>query len=436
MGRQRQLKLGAFLLRHGHHVAGWRHPAADLASDPFTLYKRLAQTAEKACFDAVFFADSLTVAAGAAGLEPLTLLSALAAVTERIGLIGTATTTYNEPYHVARKFASLDSISRGRAGWNLVTSDNASESANFGRAEHVPHAERYARAAEFYDVVTQLWDSWEDDAFVHDKEGGRLFDPAKLHAPHHVGPHFSVDGALNVARSPQGRPVVVQAGGSEAGRELAARTAEVVFTAHPHLARAQAFYRDLKGRLEHYGRSPESLKIMPGLFAVVGESESEAREKFEQLQSLVLPRDGVALLGRMIGNFDLSGYPVDGPLPELPQTDNGQRSRQQLLTELAQGENLSIRELYLRIAGGRGHFTVVGTPVQIADQMQEWFEHEGADGFNIMPHSLPLGLDDFAHLVVPELQRRGLVRTAYTGATLREHLGLERPAHRYAGGVK
>jgi FMN-dependent oxidoreductase (nitrilotriacetate monooxygenase family) len=430
---QRQLRLGAFLLRNGHHVAAWRHPQADLESTPFALYKRLAQTAERACFDAVFFADSLALTGNGAALEPLTLLSALAAVTERIGLIGTATTTYNEPYHVARKFASLDSISGGRAGWNLVTSDHAGEAANFGRDAHVEHASRYVRAREFHEVVTGLWDSWDEDAYLNDKAGGVLFDPSRLHALQHRGTHFSVAGPLNVARSPQSRPVVVQAGGSEAGRALAAATAEVIFTAQPALASAQAFYRDLKGRLPAFGRSPDSLKVMPGLFAVVGRSEAEAQDKFGLLQQLVRPQDGLALLGRMIGNFDLSSYPLDGPLPDLPLTNDGQRSRQQLLTELAQGENLSIRELYLRIAGGRGHFTVIGTAETIADQMQQWFEQEAADGFNVMPPWLPGGLDDFAELVVPELQRRGLFRTRYEGSTLRDHLGLQRPPSRYAG---
>lgn len=429
---QRQLKLGAFLLRNGHHVAAWRHPQADLESPPFALYKRLAQTAERACFDAVFFADSLALTGNGAALEPLTLLSALAAVTERIGLIGTATTTYNEPYHVARTFASLDSISGGRAGWNLVTSDNASEAANFGRDVHVGHASRYARAREFHEVVTGLWDSWDDDAYRNDKEGGVLFDPAHLHALQHRGEHFSVAGPLNVARSPQARPVQVQAGGSEAGRALAAATAEVIFTAHPTLAPAQAFYRDIKGRLAEFGRSTDALKVMPGLFAVVGRSDAEAQDKFGLLQELVKPEDGLALLGRMIGNFDLSSYPLDGPLPDLPLTNDGQRSRQHLLTELAQGENLSIRQLYLRIAGGRGHFTVVGTAQTVADQMQQWFEQEAADGFNVMPPWLPGGLDDFADLVVPELQRRGLFRTHYEGTTLRDHLGLQRPPSRYA----
>lgn len=428
----RQLKLNAFLLRHGHHVAGWRHPQSDLTSAPFSVYKKLAQSAERACFDAVFFADSLSVTGGAAGLEPLTLLSALAASTDKIGLIGTATTTYNEPYHVARKFASLDSISGGRAGWNLVTSDNPSESRNFGRDEHVGHAERYARAREFHTVVQGLWDSWEDDAFVHDRTSDRLYDPARLHATNHHGANFNVAGPLNVARSPQGRPVVVQAGGSEAGRALAAETADAVFTAHATLASAQAFYRDLKSRLPAFGRTPESLLVLPGLFAVTGQSQGEADDKFGLLQDLVDPRDGLALLGRMIGNIDLSGYPLDGPLPDLPQTDTGQRSRQQLLTDLAHGDNLTIRQLYLRIAGGRGHFTVVGTPATIADQMQAWFEQEAADGFNVMPPWLPGGLDDFTALVVPELQRRGLFRSRYAGSTLREHFGLDKPANRHA----
>ena len=420
----RQLSIAAFMMRHGHHVAAWRHPDTDLASNPFKVFRQQVQSAERACLDAVFFADSLALTGGVPALEPLTLLSALAASTERIGLIGTATTTYNEPYTVARQFASLDQISDGRAGWNLVTSDNAAEAANFGRDQHVAHAARYERAREFHQVVTGLWDSWEDGALINDKAGARLVDPAKLHQLNHRGPHFSVAGPLNVSRSPQGRPVVVQAGGSEAGRELAAATAEVVFTAQPSLAPAQAFYRDIKRRLAAHGRTPDTLKIMPGLFAVVGRSQAEADDKFGTLQRLIEPKAGLALLGRMIGNFDLSAYPLDGPLPELPQTQDGQRSRQQLLTDLAQGESLTIRQLYERIAGGRGHFTVVGTAATVADQMQAWFEQEAADGFNFMAPALPGGLDDFLTLVVPELQRRGLFRTAYQGSTLREHLGL------------
>ena len=419
-----QMSIAAFMMRHGHHVAAWRHPDTDLESNPFKVFRAQVQSAERACLDAVFFADSLALTGGMPALEPLTLLSALAASTERIGLIGTATTTYNEPYTVARQFASLDLISDGRAGWNLVTSDNAAEAANFGRDRHVGHAERYARAHEFHQVVTGLWDGWQDGALLNDKAGARLSDPARLRQLNHRGEHFSVAGPLNVARSAQGRPVVVQAGGSEAGRELAAATAEVVFTAQASLATAQHFYRDIKRRVAAHGRAPESLKVMPGLFAVVGRSQGEADDKFGQLQRLIEPAAGLALLGRMIGNFDLSGYPLDGPLPALPQTDDGQRSRQQLLTDLAQGDHLTIRQLYERIAGGRGHFTVVGTAQVVADQMQAWFEQEAADGFNFMAPSLPGGLDDFLTLVVPELQRRGLFRTAYQGTTLREHLGL------------
>ncbi|MCU1737601.1 MULTISPECIES: LLM class flavin-dependent oxidoreductase [unclassified Pseudomonas] len=436
----RQLKLGAFLMATGHHVAAWRHPDVPAnAGLDFAHYKHLARVAEAAKFDALFVADS--VAAPSAEIasrmarsehfEPLTLLSALSAVTDHIGLIATATTSYNEPYHVARKFASLDHLSGGRAGWNLVTSDNAAEAQNFGRTEHIGHAERYSRAREFHQVVTGLWDSWEDDAFTRDKSSGQYYDPARLHVLNHSGEHFKVKGPLNVARSPQGQPVIVQAGSSELGRELAAQTAEVVFTAQTSLSKAQAFYADLKGRLAKFGRSTDSLKIMPGVFVVVGQSEAEAREKYESFQQWVEPEVGVALLGRMLGNFDLSGYPLDGPLPELPLTDSGQQSRQQLLTELAGAENLTLAQLGRRIAGGRGHYSLIGTPTQIADELQAWFEQGAADGFNVLVPHLPGGLEDFAASVVPELQRRGLFRTEYPGTTLREHLGLARPANRF-----
>ncbi|ALU62761.1 nitrilotriacetate monooxygenase [Pseudomonas syringae pv. lapsa] len=436
----RQMKLGAFLMATGHHVAAWRHPEvpADAGLD-FKHYRHVARVAEAAKFDALFVADSVAAATGDIAsrmarsdhFEPLTLLSALSAVTEHIGLIATATTTYNEPYHVARKFASLDHLSGGRAGWNLVTSDAAAEAQNFGRAEHVGHAERYSRAREFHQVVTGLWDSWADDAFTRDKTSGEYYDPGRLHVLNHQGEHFSVKGPLNVARSPQGQPVVVQAGSSEVGRDLAAQTAEVVFTAQTSLASAQAFYADLKGRLSAYGRAVDSLKIMPGVFIVVAETEALAKAKFDSFQELVEPRVGVALLGRMLGNFDLSGYPLDGPLPELPLTDSGQRSRQKLLTELADQENLTLAQLGRRIAGGRGHYSLIGTPEQIADELQRWFEQGAADGFNVLVPHLPGGLEDVAQLLVPELQRRGLFRTEYEGTTLRENLGLQRPAYRF-----
>ncbi|MEE4223331.1 LLM class flavin-dependent oxidoreductase [Pseudomonas viridiflava] len=435
----RQMKLGAFLMATGHHVAAWRHPDVPAnAGLDFKHYRHLAQVAEAAKFDALFVADSVAAATGDIAsrmarsdhFEPLTLLSALSAVTNHIGLIATATTTYNEPYHVARKFASLDHLSGGRAGWNLVTSDAAAEAQNFGRSEHVGHAERYSRAREFHQVVTGLWNSWADDAFTRDKASGQYYDPARVQVLNHQGEHFSVKGPLNVARSPQGQPVVVQAGSSEVGRDLAAQTAEVVFTAQTSLASAQAFYADIKGRLAAYGRSADSLKIMPGVLIVVAETEALAREKFESFQDLVEPEVGVALLGRMLGNFDLSGYPLDGPLPELPLTDSGQRSRQKLLTELAEREHLNLTQLGRRIAGGRGHYSLIGTPEQVADELQTWFEQGAADGFNVLVPQLPGGLEDVARLLVPELQRRGLFRTEYEGTTLRENLGLQRPVNR------
>ncbi|WP_238925946.1 LLM class flavin-dependent oxidoreductase [Achromobacter xylosoxidans] len=436
----RQIKLGAFLMQTGHHIAAWRHPDAQAdAPVNFRHYAELARRAEAAKFDAIFLADSVGVrntdlaslsrTARSDHFEPLTLLSALAAVTEKIGLIATVSTTYNEPYHVARKFASLDHISGGRSGWNLVTSSGQGEAQNFNLDEHVEHARRYARAAEFHDVVLGLWDSWEDDAFLRDKHSGQYFDPTKLHPLRHRGEHFSVRGPLNVSRSPQGRPVVVQAGASPAGRDLAARTAEVIFVAHQTFDEARAFYRDIKGRAVEYGRDPDDIKIMPGIFPVIGRSQAEAEDKFARLQDLIHPVVGVQLLSNMIGGFDLSGYPVDGPLPDIPET-NGGKSRQQLLIDLARRDNLTIRQLYLRIAGARGHQQVVGTPQSVADQLQQWFEEDGADGFNIMSPWLPGGLDDFIELALPELRRRGLFRTEYSGATLRQHLGLARPAHR------
>ncbi|MGF6980559.1 FMN-dependent oxidoreductase (nitrilotriacetate monooxygenase family) [Paraburkholderia atlantica] len=438
---KRQMSLGAFLMETGHHIAAWRHPDTHAAGGlDFAHYAQLARIAEQAKFDAIFFADSVSVrdthlpslsrTARADHFEPLTLLAALSVVTERIGLIATVSTSFNEPYNVARKFASLDHLSGGRSGWNLVTSSTETEAHNFSRDKHLDHAVRYERAKEFYDVVAGLWDSWEDDAFVRDKASGIYFDADKLHVLGHRGKHFSVRGPLNVARSPQGWPVVVQAGASEAGRELAAQTAEVIFVAHQTLDEAQQFYRDVKGRLARYGRAPEHLKIMPGIFPVIGKTQQEARDKFDALQELIDPAVGLALLSNMSGGVDLSQYPVDGPVPELPET-NGGKSRQRLLLDLARRDNLTIRDLYLRIAGARGHQQVIGTPQSIADQLQQWFEEEGADGFNIMSPWLPGGLSEFADTVVPELQRRGLFRTEYTGSTLREHLGLARPVNRY-----
>lgn len=442
----RQLKLGAFFYPTGHHVAAWRHPEAQAdAGVNLAHYVEVAQLAERGKFDLFFLADHLSAWPGsieaqsrmarAEYLEPLTVLSAVAALTSNIGLVATATTTYNEPFHIARKYASLDHISAGRAAWNLVTSSIENEAANFGFDAHLAHAKRYERAREFAQVVTGLWDSWDDDAFLRNKTSGLYFKPDGLYILNHKGTHFSVKGPLNVARSPQGRPVIVQAGSSGDGKLLAAETAEIVFTAHLTRGDAQAFYADVKEQVVRAGRSPDDVKIMPGLFPVIGRSAAEAEEKYDELQSLVHPDVGLALLASMLGGADLSGYPLDGPLPDLPATNN-LKSRADLLIAAARRENLTIRQLYLRNAGGRGHYTVIGTPSQIADAMEDWFVNHAADGFNVMPPVLPGDLRDFVDLVVPELQRRGLFRTEYAGRTLRENLGLKRPANQFASVVK
>ncbi|AUW46094.1 MULTISPECIES: LLM class flavin-dependent oxidoreductase [Rhizobium] len=443
MGRRKdKIKLGAFLLFTGHHVAAWRHPQASVGTD-FEDYFELAKLAEAAKFDAIFFADGVAARlkdveaasrkahSGVYPFEPITLLSALSSVTSNIGLIATASTSFSDPYNLARQFGSLDRLSGGRAGWNLVTSSDPEAAYNFGHEAQILHADRYDRAEEFADVVLGLWDSWDDDAFIRDRESGRYFDPVRLHRLNHKGRHFKVRGPLNIPRSPQGRPVLVQAGASGPGKELAARTAEAIFAAHITLDEAKTFYADVKGKLGTYGRSPDDLKILPGIFPVVGRSETEAQEKFEALQELIQPQVGLNLLSQLSG-VDLSPYPLDGPIPsDLPVTNAG-KSRQELVLDLARRENLTIRQLYLRIAGARGHWQVVGTPSQIADVMEERFENYGADGFNIMAPMMPGGLADFIELVVPELRRRGLFRTEYEGTTLRENLGLKRPVNRFA----
>ncbi len=435
-----QMSLGAFLMSSGHHLAAWRHPRAWSGGGlDFQHFRKLATTAERGKFDAIFFADNLALMGSpelgqftTAGdvFDPLVLLSGLAAVTKRIGLVSTVSTSYNEPYLLARKFASLDHLSGGRSGWNLVTSATDLEALNFGREKHFEHGDRYQRAEEFIDVVTGLWDSFEDDAFVRDKSSGVFFQPDKLHVLNHHGDNYRVRGPLNIPRTPQGYPVLIQAGSSEPGKALAARTAEVVFTAQQTLANAQAFYADVKGRLAGYGRRPEQLKVMPGISPVIGRTQSEAEDKYQQLQDLVEPRVGLAMLAGMAGGFDLSEYDLDGPLPELPPS-NSMQSRQALFIDLARRENLSIRQLYLKVAGARGHHTVIGTPKTIADTLEQWFVEQAADGFNIMPPFLPEGLDEFVDDVVPLLQQRGLFRHEYSGTTLRDHLGLERPDNRH-----
>lgn len=439
MAAARRMKLNAFIHATGHHIAAWRHPDAQAdAGVNLAHYVELARAAEAAKFDAIFLADTVAMHEGSlesqsrtaryvVQFEPLTLLSAIAAVTERIGLIATASSTYNEPYHVARKFASLDLISEGRAGWNLVTSATEAEALNFSREKHLEHGARYDRAREFAEVVKGLWDSYEDDAFPRDKASGRFFEPDRLHVLDHKGRCFSVRGPLNVARSPQGRPVIVQAGSSGPGKALAAETADVVFTAQQTLEEAQSFYRDVKTLAAHAGRDPDEVKIMPGVSVFVGKTREEAQAKFERLQRLIHPSVGVALLSGMLG-FDLRPYDVDGPLPELPET-NDHKSRQALTVAIARRENLTIRGLYEKIAGARGHWTLVGSAEDVADELQVRFEGGGADGYNVMPPHLPGGLDDFIAFVVPELRRRGLFRTDYEGRTLRENLGLPFPTH-------
>src|SRR3954470_4183477 len=392
MSEKRQLRLGAFMRPVSIHTAWWRYPSAwPDANFNFQHIARLAQTLERGKFDAFFMADHLAVlnmpinalkrSATTTSFDPLTLLPALAVVTERLGLIATASTTFNEPYHIARKFASLDHISNGRAGWNVVTTSNPDAARNFGLEEHVEHAARYRKAREFYDVVTGLWDSWADDAFIRDVENGIYFDPERMHVLNHQGPHFSVRGPLNVARPIQGWPVIVQAGASEAGRQIAAETAEVVFGSSRTLADAQAFYRDVKGRMERLGRSPDHLKILPGALGFVGATQEEALAKKRLLDSLVHPDSGVPNLSMRLG-VDASGFDLDGPLPEIPET-NASKSGRQSLIDLARRENLTVGQL-ARIAGAYGGLEMVGTPATIADQMEAWLEGAGCDGFNVM----------------------------------------------------
>jgi alkanesulfonate monooxygenase len=436
---RKQLHLGAFMRPVGIHTAWWRVPGAYPDAN-FNLdhLVRFAQTLERGCFDAFFMADHLAVlnmpmaalrrSGTATSFEPLTLLSALAMVTQRIGLIATASTTFDEPYHIARRFASLDHISHGRAGWNVVTTSNPDAALNFGREDHMEHDERYRRAREFHEVVTGLWDSWADDAWLRDQQSGLFFDPAKLHTLDHKGEFLSVRGPLNIARPVQGWPVIVQAGASEAGRQFAAETAEVIFGSSRTIEDGKAFYADMKARLQAVGRSPEALKVLPGALVVVGATEAEARAKKEQLDSLVHPDSGIPNLSIRLG-VDASGFDLDAPLPDIPVTNQSQ-SGQAALIALARRDKLTVRQL-AQVAGGYSGLQMVGTPAAIADQMQEWLESGASDGFNVMFPTVPAGLDEFVDLVVPELQRRGLFRTRYEGSTLREHLGLERPPNRF-----
>ncbi|WP_230293622.1 LLM class flavin-dependent oxidoreductase [Croceicoccus sp. Ery5] len=436
----RQLSLAAILSATGSHIAGWRHP--DCPADGgynIRRYIEAAQIAEAAKFDLCFLADNYALKLASneelsrtsnsiALLEPMTALSAMAMMTNDIGLVATMSTTYCEPFHVARMMASLDHISGGRAGWNLVTSANPAEALNFNRDAQDDHAMRYARGGEFVDVVRKLWDSWDDGALIADKESGRYFQPDGVAAIHHKGEHFSVRGPLNEARSPQGHPVIFQAGSSGAGIALAARSADCVFTQQRGIPGAKEFYATIKAAVADAGRDPDQVRVLPGMVPFVAETESEAQAKFDALQALVDPRVGLQILTAVLGgNVDLSIYDIDAPVPEIPETEGMKTFQANLLAE-ARDEGLSLRELYLRYAAGFGHWRVIGSATQVADVIEEAFHENAADGFAISSAMLPGSLGDFARLVVPELQRRGLFRTEYQGNTLRDRLGLNRPA--------
>jgi alkanesulfonate monooxygenase len=436
------MKLGCFLEGTGHHVAAWRDPDVDPhGRQHLAHYLDAARLAERGKFDLLFMADTnatfgpddvetWTRTTQASRLEPITLLAAMAAATERIGLVATATTTYFEPFHVARFFASLDQISGGRAGWNLVTSLAVAEAYNFGKESHPHHGDRYARAREFAKVVLGLWDTWEDGAVVADKQTGIYLDRSKLHFLNHKGKHFSVRGPLTVHRSPQGHPVIVQAGQSEDGRDLAGETAEITFTVQQDLDAAKAFYADIKRRALACGRPPGAIKVMPGVMTVIGRTSAEAADKYERLQALLSPELAIKDLSSHFG-FDMSDLPLDGPVPD-PSPAVEQKGRVKVMVELARRENLTIRQLYKRVYGQRGHRVVIGSPGEVADALELWYRAGAADGFNLLPLTFPGGLEDIVDLLIPELQRRGLFRKEYEGKTLRENLGLAIPANRWA----
>jgi FMN-dependent oxidoreductase (nitrilotriacetate monooxygenase family) len=439
----RTLHLNAFLMSTGHHEASWRLPESNpLAGTDVRHYQNLARIAERGTFDSVFFADSPVIFGNvgrrpAGKLEPTVLLTALAAATEKIGLIATASTTYNDPFNLARRFASVDVVSGGRAGWNVVTTAGADAARNFGIDDQPAHTTRYERAAEFLDVAGKLWDSWDDNAVLADKEAGVWADADRVRPINHEGKHFKVRGPLNVPRSPQGYPVIVQAGSSEDGKDLAARYAEAVFTAQQTLEDAQSFYSDLKARTAATGRDPDGIKILPGIVPVIASTGAEARRLEQELDDLINPEYARVELAKTL-RVDPENLALDRRLPDdLPHENSieGAKSRYTLIVELARREHLTVRQLIGRLGGGRGHRTFSGTPEQVADAIQLWFENGAADGFNIMPAVLPSGLETFVDHVVPVLRARGLFRTEYTGSTLRDHYGLQRPLNRYSGAL-
>ncbi len=440
------MKLGFNIVANGAHVAGWRMPDAQAnAAMDIRLWKQMAQAAERARIHFMFWADGIAVRHSARDddelsfnpridvFEPLTLIGALSAVTERLGFVASASTTYNEPYHVARKFASLDYVTEGRVAWNVVTSWSEQEAFNFGLDAHVEHGQRYRRAQEFVDVVFGLWDSWEDDAFIRNKQSGRYFDPAKLHTLNHRGEFLRVAGPLNVARPIQGYPVIAQAGSSGPGQDLGARIADLIYTQQKTKQDAVAFYRTVKEHGAKAGRDPDSILVMPGILPVLGRSRAEAKDKFAQMQDMVHPQVGLPILAAVFG--DLSGHDLDGPLPAPLAASNALKSGYDKLVALGREPGMTIRKLYQTQAGASGHLVFVGTAAEAADVMQDWFVGRGCDGWNLIPPFMPQPAIDCLELLVPELQRRGLFQTEYVGdGTLRGSLGLARPAFRSRGG--
>ncbi|MDO3677209.1 LLM class flavin-dependent oxidoreductase [Paenibacillus ehimensis] len=435
MANARKLKLGAMIHGVGGNMAAWRHPdiQAD-ASVSFEFYTKQARKAEEGKFDLVFIADGLFINEKSIPhflnrFEPITILSALAAVTSKLGLVGTLSTSYSEPFTVARQFASLDHISGGRAGWNVVTSPLEGSALNYGKKEHPSHDLRYKIAEEFLEVTRGLWDSWEDDAFVRDKASGVFFDPDKMHRLDHKGPFFSVQGPLNIARSKQGHPIVFQAGSSDSGRTLAAKTADAVFTGHESIEDAKRFYHDVKARAAASGRASDDILIFPGIGPIVGRTQEEAERKYEEIANLMTIENALNYLGRFFDHFDFSQFPLDEPFPELGDIgSNSFRSTTDKIKQTAKEQNLTLRQVALQTATPKGQF--IGTPEKVADLVQQWFEEKAADGF-IIHSSVPGGLDDFVELVVPILQERGIYREEYESDTLRGNLGLAKPENRY-----
>lgn len=433
----RQLHLNVNTLNSGFYNSAWRAPSADpRAFADVAHYVRVAQIAERGTFDAIFLADVPAFADRPdlrpfQALEPTIVLAHVAAATAHIGLIGTASTTYNDPYNLARRFASLDLASNGRVGWNIVTTADANASRNFGFDDVEAHAQRYERAAEFADVVTALWDSWEDDAFVGDKASGRFIDTARVHPIDHRGRFYSVRGPLNVPRSPQGRPVLVQAGGSADGQRLAARTAEAIFSVAHTLEEALAFADAIRAQARAFGRSGDDIVILPGLATIIGSTEAEARRREEELWALSPGDYGLRRVAGIL-KVDPASLDLDGPLPAVPRPADGMQTFFDALVSEARRDNLTVRQLIRRFGGSTGHRVIVGTPKAIADDIETWFRAGAVDGFNLMPDVLPEGLEVFVDEVVPLLRQRGIFRTAYAGRTLRDHFGLARPPSRFA----